>query len=215
MSKEFVILVDEDDNPIGVEEKVRCHMPDGLLHRAFTALLFDSTGRLVLGRRASTKMLWPGHWDGTFASHPRTNETYISSGQRRMPEELGVKELPLKYMHKFEYHVPYLDIGSENEICATLIGVINNTNKITKAKDEIDEIKTMSSKMLFADIELEPDKYCPWMLIAIKLLDKSDNTILTEYSDILSEWINKDAHNILDKAIKTHLPNDRWRILNG
>ena len=40
MSEEFVILVDENDNPIGTEEKVKCHLPDGKLHRAFTALLF-------------------------------------------------------------------------------------------------------------------------------------------------------------------------------
>ena len=119
MSDEFVILVDENDNPIGTEEKVKCHLPDGKLHRAFTALLFDTDGKLVLTRRAKEKMLWPGDWDGTFASHPRESETYVSSGERRMPEELGVEE-KLDYLHKFEYHVPYKDIGSENEICGTL-----------------------------------------------------------------------------------------------
>ena len=41
MSEEFVILVDENDNPIGLEEKVKCHLPNGKLHRAFTALLLS------------------------------------------------------------------------------------------------------------------------------------------------------------------------------
>ena len=41
MPEEFVILVDQNDNPIGLEEKVKCHLPNGKLHRAFTALLFD------------------------------------------------------------------------------------------------------------------------------------------------------------------------------
>jgi isopentenyldiphosphate isomerase len=59
MSEEFVILVDGNDNPIGSEEKVKCHLPNGKLHRAFTALLFDEDGRLVLTRRAKGKMLWP------------------------------------------------------------------------------------------------------------------------------------------------------------
>jgi len=59
MSDEYVILVDGNDNPIGTEEKVKCHLPDGKLHRAFTALLFDKNGRLVLTRRAKEKMLWP------------------------------------------------------------------------------------------------------------------------------------------------------------
>jgi len=42
MSKEFVILVDENDNPVGTEEKVKCHLPDGKLHRAFTIFAFFS-----------------------------------------------------------------------------------------------------------------------------------------------------------------------------
>jgi len=98
------------------EEKVKCHLPNGKLHRAFTALLFDEGGRLVITRRAKEKMLWPSDWDGTFASHPRESETYVSSGERRMPEELGI-EGKLDYLHKFEYHVSFKDVGSENEIC--------------------------------------------------------------------------------------------------
>ena len=38
---EFVILVDGNDNPIGKEEKVKCHLPNGKLHRAFTAMIFN------------------------------------------------------------------------------------------------------------------------------------------------------------------------------
>ena len=51
MTDEFLILVDSNDNPIGTEEKVRCHLPDGKLHRAFTVLLFDNQDRLLqIGR---------------------------------------------------------------------------------------------------------------------------------------------------------------------
>ena len=39
LTDEYVILVDENDNPIGKEEKVKCHLPNGKLHRAFTALI--------------------------------------------------------------------------------------------------------------------------------------------------------------------------------
>ncbi len=52
MSEEYLILVDEKDNSIGTEEKIKCHLPNGLLHRAFTALIFDKNGRLVLTKRA-------------------------------------------------------------------------------------------------------------------------------------------------------------------
>ena len=74
--EEYVILVDQNDNPIGKEEKVKCHLPNGKLHRAFSALIFNGEGKLLLTKRSESKMLWPNDWDGTVASHPREDETY-------------------------------------------------------------------------------------------------------------------------------------------
>lgn len=213
MSEEFVILVDKNDNPIGTEEKVKCHLPNGKLHRAFTALLFDNQGRLVLTRRAKEKMLWPNDWDGTFASHPRESETYVSSGERRMPEELGIVG-SLDYLHKFEYHVPYKDVGSENEICGTLIGIIDDSAELKEIEGEIDEIKYISSKELILELKSNPEIYCPWMLIALELLDKSDKSMLEKHANLLSTWINSEIHDELQKAIKIHLPKDKWRLVN-
>jgi len=213
MSDEYVILVDENDNPIGTEEKVKCHLPDGKLHRAFTALLFDKNGRLVLTRRAKEKMLWPEDWDGTFASHPRESETYVSSGERRMPEELGI-EGKLDYLHKFEYHIPYKNVGSENEICGTLIGVIDESTELKKIEGEIDEIKWISAKELLSEIKTNPKIYCPWMLIALEFLDKSDKSMLEKHANVLSTWINDEIHEGLISAIKTHLPEEKWRLVN-
>lgn len=217
MSDEFVILVDKHDNPIGLEEKVKCHQPNGLLHRAFTALLFDKDGALVLTRRSSQKMLWPGDWDGTFASHPRESETFVSSGERRMPEELGIAPpaTGLDYLHKFEYHVPYKDIGSENEICATLIGVIDRDTKLETIRGEIDEIKWITAKELLAELKRDPLIYCPWMLIALRLLDRSDESPLKKYENVLSTWISSEIHDSLHDAIKAHLSDDNWRLVNN
>ena len=214
MSDEFVILVDENDNPIGTEEKVKCHLPNGKLHRAFTALLFDKNGRLVLTRRAKGKMLWPEDWDGTFASHPRESETYVSSGERRMPEELGI-EGKLDYLHKFEYHVPYKNVGSENEICGTLIGIIDEDTELKEIEGEIDEIKWMSAERLISEIKINPKIYCPWMLIALDLLEKSDKTMLKKHANVLSTWMNSKNHEGLTKAIKVHLSEDKWRLVDG
>jgi len=212
MSEEYVILVDVNDNPIGLEEKVKCHLPNGKLHRAFTALLFDDKGRLVLTRRAKEKMLWPEDWDGTVASHPREGETYTSSAERRMPEELGVS-CKMDYLMKFEYHVPYKDIGSENEICGTLIGIVDKSTKFKIVEDEIDQIKWVSANELLSEIKNNPKIYCPWMLIALKFLDKSEKTMFEKYKDILSLWISSELQNELQKAIKVHLSEDKWRLV--
>ncbi|MCH7965982.1 MAG: isopentenyl-diphosphate Delta-isomerase [Nitrosopumilus sp.] len=213
MSEEFVILVDENDNPIGTEEKVKCHLPNGKLHRAFTVLLFDNDGKIVLTRRAKEKMLWPSNWDGTFASHPRESETYVSSGERRMPEELGI-EGKLDYLYKFEYHVSYKDIGSENEICGTLIGIINKDSEPKEIEGEIDEIKWISAKELLLELKINPQIYCPWMLIALELLDESKQSMLEKYGNVLSTWMNSEINEGLYEAIKNHLPKDKWRLVN-
>lgn len=212
MGKEYLVLVDKNDNSIGSEEKVKCHLPNGKLHRAFTALLFDKNGRLVLTRRSKEKMLWPGDWDGTVASHPREPETYVSSAERRMPEELGIK-CKLDYLFKFEYHVPYKDIGSENEICGTLIGIVNDSIKFKVVENEIDKIKWISANELLFELKSNPKTYCPWMLIALELLEKSEKPMLKKYKDILSQWINSELQKELQKAIRVHLPDDKWRLV--
>jgi len=127
-------------------------LPNGKLHRAFTALIFNGDGKLLLTKRSEGKMLWPNDWDGTVASHPRESETYVSSAERRMPEEIGIS-CKMNYVNKFEYHVPYKDIGSENEICGTLIGTVDSFDNSCMIKDEISEVKWITPDELKNELE--------------------------------------------------------------
>jgi isopentenyl-diphosphate Delta-isomerase len=213
MVEEYVILVDKNDNPIGSEEKVKCHLPNGKLHRAFTALLFDKEGKLLITKRSPSKMLWPGDWDGTVASHPRESETYVSSAERRMPEELGIS-CNFDYLFKFEYHVPYRDVGSENEICGTVLGIVDKSKKIDLVEEEISEIKFISSSELINDLKDKPQIYCPWMIIALYLLPSSEKSMLTKYQTIISKWITSEIKKSLKESIKFHLPDNNWRLVN-
>jgi len=204
--EEYVILVDENDNPIGKEEKVKCHLPNGKLHRAFTVLLFNEEGKLLLTKRSQSKMLWPNDWDGTVASHPRESETYISSAERRLPEEIGVI-CSLDYLFKFEYHVPYKDIGSENEICGTLIGILRDSSTINLVKDEIDETKWITVDELISDLQKKSRIFCPWMLIALYLIPSSKSSMRDKYNSLLSTWIKQEIKKPLEDSIKFHLPS--------
>ncbi len=207
---EYVILVDDKDCKIGTEEKVACHLPDGKLHRAFTALLFDQNGRLVLTRRSQKKMLWPGYWDGTFASHPREGETYVSSSERRMPEEMGL-ECKMDYLFKFEYHVPYKDVGSENEICGTLMGIIAEDTRFDIIEDEISEIRWVSAEQLITELKKQPEIYCPWMLIALYFLDISKSKVMQKHKKVLESWRVPQIKEKIAESIKVHLPESQWR----
>ena len=76
MLTDQVITVDEADNPTGGATKAAAHRfipggptPTGRLHRAFSVFLFDSSGRLLLQRRAASKITFPGVWTNTCCSH--------------------------------------------------------------------------------------------------------------------------------------------------
>jgi len=210
---EYVILVDENDNPIGKEEKVKCHLPNGKLHRAFTALIFNNEGKLLLTKRSGSKMLWPGVWDGTVASHPREGETYVSSAERRMPEEIGIG-CKMNYVNKFEYHVPYKDVGSENEICGTLIGTIDSFDESSMIKDEISEIKWINPAELKNELEQNRDTYCPWMVIALYFLADSDSNTLEKFNSLITKWASDDLKHVYENAIKHYIPDNNWRLVS-
>ena len=211
VDSDYLIIVDKDDNPIGTEEKIKCHLPNGKLHRAFTVLLFNKEGKLLLTRRSQSKMLWPGDWDGTVASHPRQSETYVSSAQRRLPEEIGIS-CKLDYLFKFEYHVPYKNIGSENEICGTLIGIVEDDTKIKLVKGEIDAIKWSSVDELLDDLKKAPEVYCPWMILALYFLPSSKTDISPEHKSILNVWKRKELNQILEKPVQLHFPDKKWEL---
>ena len=208
--EEYVILVDQNDNPIGKEDKVKCHLPNGKLHRAFTALIFNGEGKLLLTKRSDKKMLWPSYWDGTIASHPRESETYVSSAERRMPEEIGI-DCKMNYMNKFEYHVPYKDIGSENEICGTLIGIVDGFDETCLIKDEISEIKWIDPDELKNELQQNMDVYCPWMVIALYFLDRSSYPNGDKFHSLIKNWTSDDLKHVYENAIKHYIPNNNWR----
>ena len=210
--EEYVILVDQNDNPIGKEEKVKCHLPNGKLHRAFSALIFNGEGKLLLTKRSESKMLWPNDWDGTVASHPRESETYVSSAERRMPEEIGIG-CKVSYVNKFEYHVPYKDIGSENEICGTLIGTIDSFDNSRLIKNEISDIKWINPDELKNELEQNRDAYCPWMAIALYFLADSDSNTLEKFNSLITKWASDDLKLVYENAIKHYIPDNNWRLV--
>ncbi|MBC8437846.1 MAG: isopentenyl-diphosphate delta-isomerase [Euryarchaeota archaeon] len=104
MMNEMVIAVDESDNQIGSVSKVESHIGDGTLHRAFSVLLFNSKGEMLIQKRASSKITFPSVWANACCSHPLDidGETEIKNDLgvkraaiRKMEQELGIAPSPL------------------------------------------------------------------------------------------------------------------------
>ena len=65
-----------------------------------------------------------------------------------------------------------------------------------------------------SEIKTNPRIYCPWMLIALELLDKSNKSMLEKYANVLSIWMSEEITESLLEAIKTHLSEEKWRLVN-
>lgn len=162
-----LVLVDENDNVIGSETKQKCHDGKGILHRAFSVFIFNNKNQLLIHQRSGSKRLWPLFWTNTCCSHPSQNETYEEAGERRLKEELGIS-CSLKFLYKFQYQVPFKDTGSENEMCAVLIGKCDE-NPSSDPK-EISDWKFIDLNELQKNIAENPDKYTPWFKMELKRL---------------------------------------------
>jgi isopentenyl-diphosphate Delta-isomerase len=116
-----LILVDAADRVVGRLSKSRCHEGRGVLHRAFSLLIFNTAGDLLIQQRSASKRLWPLYWSNSCCSHPRSGEDMGTATQRRLREELGIT-CPLHFLFKFQYQAQFDPTGSEHELCSVYIG---------------------------------------------------------------------------------------------
>jgi isopentenyl-diphosphate delta-isomerase len=116
-----LVLVDESDRNLGTLSKSLCHQGRGVLHRAFSLLIFNSRGELLIQQRAASKRLWPMYWSNSCCSHPRAEENLEIAMQRRLSEELGIG-CTLRFLYKFQYHAQFDETGAEHELCSVYVG---------------------------------------------------------------------------------------------
>ena len=121
IDSDSLILVDEWDRNIGYMSKADCHRGSGALHRAFSVLIFNDLGELLLQQRAASKPLWPNYWSNSCCSHPRQAETMEAAIDRRLREELGVS-CPVHFLFKFQYQARFDANHAEYEMCSVYIG---------------------------------------------------------------------------------------------
>ena len=161
MREEKVILVDRNDNPIGLMDKLEAH-EKALLHRAFSVFILNDNNELMLQQRAQHKYHSPLLWTNTCCSHQRENETNIEAGTRRLREEMGF-ETELKEMFHFIYKAPFDNGLTEHELDHVMIGCYNEEPIINT--DEVESWKWMSIEDVKNDMIENPDVYTIWFKI--------------------------------------------------
>lgn len=153
--EEMCIVVDENDKAVGAKSKKDCHLMEninkGIIHRAFSVLLFNSKNEFLLTQRSDQKITFPGFYTNTCCSHPLDNNLEREendaigvkrAAQRRLNIELGIDplQIPLKdftYLTRFLYKAQSNGgLWGEHEIDYVLI-----IRKDVSIKPNLNEVK--------------------------------------------------------------------------
>ena len=162
--EELVVLVDKNDNQIGLMPKMEAH-EKAVLHRAFSVFTFNNKGELLLQQRAAHKYHSPLLWTNTCCSHQREGETNIEAGKRRLQEEMGFTT-ELKEVFSFIYKAPFENGLTEHELDHVMVGDFDDEPNINK--EEVESYKWMLLEDVKNDIENNPDIYTEWFKIIFK-----------------------------------------------
>ena len=161
MAEEKVILVNENDEQIGLMEKIEAH-EKALLHRAFSVFVFNDKNELMIQQRALSKYHSPGLWTNTCCSHQREGESNIDAGKRRLHEEMGFST-DLNDTISFIYKAPFDNGLTEHEFDHILVGNFEGQPDLNP--DEVAAWKWVSLEDLEEDMKKNPDIYTEWFKI--------------------------------------------------
>lgn len=164
-NEERVILVDENDNEIGSEEKMKAHEDGGKLHRAFSIFIFNSKGELLLQKRAASKYHFGGLWTNACCSHPHPGEPIEKTVHDKLKQEMGM-DTGLEEAFTFIYRAEADNGLTEHELDHVFIGRFDGEPEPNP--EEADDWKWIGIGELQKDIKENPDEYTPWFKIAFE-----------------------------------------------
>ena len=154
-----LILVNERDEMVGIGEKLATHRL-GFLHRAFSILIFNSQGKLLLQRRALSKYHSPGLWSNTCCGHPRPSEHLMFAAQRRLKIEIDL-DCSLERIGSFVYRADVGDGLIEHELDHVFIG--HSDLEPTLNPDEAIGWKWLDLATLDNQLSNHPEDFTCWL----------------------------------------------------
>lgn len=153
-----IVLVNQEDAVTGFADKMEVHVK-GLLHRAFSIIIFNSQNEMLIHRRADEKYHSPGLWTNACCSHLPEGMIMNEAIYDRLQHEMGFY-CSLSHAFTFHYQVGFDHGLTENEIDHVYFGTfegIPNPNP-----DEVSEWKWINVDVLFDDIRNNPADYTYW-----------------------------------------------------
>jgi isopentenyl-diphosphate delta-isomerase len=163
-----VILVDQNDRPLGTESKQLAHTSP-LLHRAFSILLFRSDGQLILQRRAAGKYHSAGLWSNTCCSHPAPNAHLPAYAVERLQQEMGLTA-DLEKIGTLRYELQLADNLFEYEFNHLFCGT--SDEPVNPDPTEVSDWQTLSLDQVAEAITKRPTEFTAWFPLILDHLQQ-------------------------------------------
>ncbi|SRR6266568_395336 len=168
---EDVILVNDNNEQIGVMPKLEAHHANTPLHRAFSVYVFNKAGKFLLTQRALKKKVFPGVWTNSCCGHPGPDEATEDAIKRRLAFELGLKPENLRLiLPNYRYRAEMNGIV-ENEICPVYIATVSKDPKPNPK--EVEDYEWIEWQEFLKRLKETPEKYSPWCTEQAELLNKN------------------------------------------
>ena len=142
---EAVIAVAEDDTVIGPMSKLEAHHGAGHYHRAFSVLLFNTKGEMLLQQRSSDKVTFPNVWANACCSHP-----LHSPEELELENAMGVKRAAVRKLEQ-ELGIDPAQVSTDDMVYMTKMRYSARMNQ-EWIERELDHILVMC-----ADVEINPN----------------------------------------------------------
>ena len=160
----LVELVDEAGLAVGRATVADAHRAPGRLHRAFSVVLVDPAGRLLLQRRAAVKTRFAGRWANSCCGHPAPGSPLATAAAERVRDELGVAVADLREVGVHTYRAADDATGLvECEYDHVLLGRVPADLDAAPDPAEVSELRWIGPSALHDSIASDPDAYAPWL----------------------------------------------------
>lgn len=162
-----VVLLDEHARQVGTLSKSAAHAAGGRPHLAFSVLLHDADGRVLLQRRAAQKHHFAGLWANSCCSHPRPGQPLLEAARERLCFELNLRSPPnLKVWAAFWYRAVDSETGLvEHEYDVVLIGRLPTTAPLTPNQDEVADLAWFHRHD--AELLAQSRRAAPWLRLVL------------------------------------------------
>jgi isopentenyl-diphosphate delta-isomerase len=161
---ELVELVDANGAAAGSCTVAEAHTTPGRLHRAFSVMLLDDLGRVLVQQRAAVKTRFPLRWGNACCGHPAPGRTVVDCAVQRLAEEIGVAGVTLREVGAYRYRAEDPRTARvEYEYDHVLLGRLPVDAPVRPDPDEVADVRWVAPDVLRDDIAAHPDRYAPWL----------------------------------------------------